>query len=111
MTEAGAILVAEAKRGNYLQPLMELCQRYCQQSLPLCMYSGTMYSGGLNAFDWLGTPLESVISQRRWLGSKRARFEVLTTIQSEHSIWKIEWLPKDQCFVDLLSADPAVELE
>lgn len=70
---AGALLVAEARHGGHLRPLHDLCRMNCGTEVELCMHAGVTLVSGPGALYSIPTPLESVISQPRWLASGRVR--------------------------------------
>lgn len=106
---AGALLVAEARHGTYLTPLLRICEMRCEMAVEACMYSGFVHTGGAFSLAQFISPLESVISESRWLESFRARQEVLRQARLRLDVWALErargamaLMPPGGCFAQLL---------
>ncbi len=113
---AGQLLVREAERGGFLQPLFDICKQHCSSTLNMCVYSGYIDSYGAWSIAELDTPLESVIPQSRWLASVQARLQLLSRAKRvvEYTFPKLRntagidlgWVPRDACFRELIEEKP-----
>jgi len=75
-TQAGAYLIARAAHEPWLRPLAGACQRTCPGQAALCAVDIVAYVP-VNQLVELDTPMESLVSQDRWLGSPRAERALL----------------------------------
>ena len=109
----GALLVAEARRGTYLTPLLRICEAQCAQAVEACMYSGLEHTGGTQGLAQIRSPLEVVIPQARWRNSLRAREDVLRLARAHLDHWARERargararMPSGGCFAEWVAESP-----
>lgn len=110
---AGELLVAEARRGSYLTPLLRICKAHCTQAVEACMYSGLEHTGGTDGMAQIRSPLEVVIPQDRWRSSVRAVEDVLRLARAHLDHWARERargararMPSGGCFAEWVAEPP-----
>ena len=115
LEEFGRLLAGEARHGGFLRPLAELCRTNCPNTVAMCMASGVAEARTLRVLAWSATPVEVVIPQERWLGSRQARVMLIQKMR------RVGWkpfalafpnqpaqypLPANACLSELLVPEP-----
>lgn len=107
---AGALLVAEARRGTYLTPLLRICEAHCAKAVEACMFSGLEHTGVFLGLAEIGSPLEVVIPQDGWRNSVPAREDVRRLARARLDYWARERargaesrMPSGGCFAQWLA--------
>lgn len=93
-------------------PYRALCNELCPTQMTACTSFAFQKSGQLGGLDGFGSPVEALISQTDYLGSRRAVIELWATIAETYSFTKFdearlaEFMEGDpeQCFATALEA-------
>ncbi|MEM1299077.1 MAG: hypothetical protein AAGH68_07325 [Pseudomonadota bacterium] len=96
----------EVARAPESAPLAALCQRRCAGSFLICFRMGLRASGGLYRIKHLGSPVETLIPNKIYRNSQRARTDALDLMLRLPLLDKLspELTPQsfDQCLADII---------
>ncbi len=74
------------------KPIADLCSDQCAQDAPACAFAFLTVSGGYFEVIRIDSPLETIISQDRFLSSPRARLMALRRAALARTETNLEWL-------------------